>query len=80
MGNEYDFRELCESGISINNLSEDAVIIFKEKQHKYILDPFRVVFEGDPEYKKGITISEALSLNEYKSDLKYSKNPETECL
>lgn len=46
----------------MDDLPDDAEIVFKEKQPKYILEPFHVVYEGDPEYDKGITLSEAISI------------------
>ena len=59
---KIDYREICKKNINMDDLPDDAEIVFKEKQPKYILEPFHVVYEGDPEYDKGITLSEAISI------------------
>ena len=43
-------------------MPDDTIFVWKEREHKYILDPFRVVFEGDPDYEKGITVAEAMEM------------------
>ena len=60
--NIIDFREICEKNLNIKDFPDDTEIVVREKHPKYILEPFHVVYEGDPEYDKGITLSEATSM------------------
>ncbi|MCI6928846.1 MAG: hypothetical protein MR759_06175 [Ruminococcus sp.] len=59
---KIDYREICKKNINTDDLPNDTEIVFKEKHPRYILEPFHVVYEGDPEYDKGITLSEATSM------------------
>ena len=59
---KIDYREICKKNINTDDLPDDTEIVFKEKRPRYILEPFHVVYEGDPEYDKGITLSEATSM------------------
>lgn len=57
-------REIHERNLNIEELPDDTEIVLKEKYPKYILEPFRIVFKGDPEYDKGISLYEVVkSLN-----------------
>lgn len=62
MKKEVTFSELWDNNIDPDDMPDDTIFVWKEREHKYILDPFRVVFEGDPDYEKGITVSEATEM------------------
>ncbi len=55
-----DFRVICEKNLNIKDFPNDTEIVVREKHPKYILEPFRVVYEGDPEYQKAISLNEAI--------------------
>lgn len=62
MKKEVTFSELWDNDIDPDDMPDDTIFVWKEREHKYILDPFRVVFEGDPDYEKGITVAEAMEM------------------
>lgn len=59
---KYDLSMLEEKGMTIDDLPKDAVLIIHDYPPRYILEPFHIVFYGNPEYKQGITKDEALQM------------------
>lgn len=58
---KISYKELRKMGISVDDLPDDTEIIFEDKEHRYILEPFRIVSEDNPEYEKALTLNECLS-------------------
>lgn len=67
MSNEYDFSMLEEKGMTVDDLSDDDVLVVHDYPPHYIIEPFHIVFYGDPEYEQGVTMNEALKLFDEKS-------------
>lgn len=59
--NIIDFREICEKNLNIKDFPDDTEIVVWEKHPKYILEPFHVVYEGNSEYNKAISLNEVIS-------------------
>lgn len=62
MAKKYDLGMLEELGMTIDNLTDDDMLIIHDYPPHYILEPFHIVFYGDPEYEQGITMNEALQM------------------
>lgn len=70
MSNEYDFSMPEEKDMTVDDLSADEVLVIHDYHPHYIIEPFHIVFYGDPEYEQGVTMNEALKLLDEKSPLK----------
>lgn len=57
-----EFKEMCKKNIKVEDLTDDVEIVLTERHPKYIIEPFHVVFPGDPEYDHGITINDIMSM------------------
>lgn len=75
MSNEYDFSMPEEKGMTVDDLSDDEVLVIHDYPPHYIIEPFHIVLYGDPEYEQGVTMNEALKLLDGKSPRKIKALP-----
>ena len=45
-------------GMSFEDYPDDTLFVHRECFHRYILDPFEIIFHGDPRYETALTREE----------------------
>lgn len=59
MSNIVDYSKI-ENDKPIDEYPDDTVFVMRDSKPHYVIDPFEIVYPGDPRYDKALTYEEAL--------------------
>ena len=53
---------ICDipKGMSVSDYPDDTEFVLEDKSPRYILEPFEIIYPGDPRYEEALSYEEAM--------------------